>query len=70
MEVRNYLSHFKQNSSIEIVIWWWYHLKKLHKVINFGNSGLNLAILGTKMMLKWIFLKNPANPHDEIFMVD
>ena len=44
--------------------------KKLFKVTNFGTSSLNLAILGTKMMLKWIFLKNPANPHDEIFMVD
>ena len=38
------------------------------KVTNFGTSSLNLAILGTKMMLKWIFLKNPANPHDEIFL--
>ena len=31
-------------------------------------SSLNLAILGTKMVQKWDFLKNPANPHDEIFL--
>ena len=39
----------------------------LHKVCNFGPSSHNLAILGTKMVQKWDFLKNPANPHDEIF---
>ena len=41
--------------------------KKLLKATNFDTSSLNLAILGTKMMLNWIFLKNP---HDEIFIVD
>ena len=44
--------------------------KKLCKVPNFGTSSLNLAILGTEMMLTWNFLKNPANQHDEIFLVD
>ena len=39
----------------------------LHKVCNFGPSSHNLAILGTKMVQKWDFLKNPSNPHDEIF---
>ena len=39
----------------------------LHKICNFGPSSHNLAILGTKMVQKWDFLKNPANPHDEIF---
>ena len=39
----------------------------LNKVCNFGPSSHNLAILGTKMVQKWDFLKNPANPHDEIF---
>ena len=40
----------------------------LHKVANFGPSSRNLAILGTKMVQKWDFLKNPANPFDEIFL--
>ena len=39
----------------------------LHKVCNFGPSSHNLAILGAKMVQKWDFLKNPSNPHDEIF---
>ena len=40
----------------------------LYKVFNFGPSSHNWAILGTKMMQKWNFFKNPANPHDEIFL--
>ena len=40
----------------------------LHKVCNFDPSSPNLAILGTKMVQKWDFLKNPANPHNEIFL--
>ena len=40
----------------------------LHKVCNFGPSSHNLAILGTKMVQKLDFLKNPANPHNEIFL--
>ena len=40
----------------------------LHKVCNFGPSSHNLPILGRKMVQKWDFLKNPANPHDEIFL--
>ena len=40
----------------------------LHKISNFDASSHILAILGTKMVQKWDFLKNPANPHDEIFL--
>ena len=40
----------------------------LHKICNFDPSSHILAILGTKMVQKWDFLKNPANPHDEIFL--
>ena len=36
-----------------------------HKVCNFGPSSHNLAILGTKMVQKWDFFKNPQ---DEIFL--
>ena len=40
----------------------------LQKVCNFDPSSHNLAILGTKMVQKWDFFKNPANHHDEIFI--
>ena len=40
----------------------------LHKICNFDPSSHILAILGTKMVQKWDFLKNPANPYDEIFL--
>ena len=40
----------------------------LHKVCNLDPFHHNLAILGTKMVQKWDFLKNPANPHNEIFL--
>ena len=40
----------------------------LHEVCNFGPSSHNLAILGTIMVQKWDFLKNPANPQNEIFL--
>ena len=36
----------------------------IHKVSNFGPSNHNLAILGIKMVQKWDFLKNQANPHN------
>ena len=29
---------------------------------------LPATFLGTKMVQKWDFLKNPANPHDEILL--
>ena len=40
----------------------------LHKVCNFGPSSHNLAILGTKIVQKLDFLKNPARPYIEIFL--
>ena len=40
----------------------------LKKVSNFGLFSHSLAILVTKMMQNRDFLKNPANPHDEIFL--
>ena len=39
-----------------------------HKVCNFGPSRQNLAVLGTKMVQKWDFLKKPANTQNEIFL--
>ena len=43
-------------------------MKNAPQVCNFGPSSHNLAILGTKIVQKLDFLKNPANPHNEIFL--